>query len=102
MEIKNLILKYWDENDCDGPSFSPIVAFGKNSAIPHHEPTNKKLGKNEIVKLDIGCVYQGYCSDITRTFLMGNKEAKKIYDIVLKANLIAIKSIKVNTSKIKK
>ena len=100
MEIRNLILKYWNENNCDGPSFSPIVAFGKNSAIPHHEPTNKKLGKNEIVKLDIGCIYHGYCSDITRTFLMGNKEAKKIYDIVLKANLMAIKSIKVNKSKI--
>lgn len=99
-QIKNLILKYWDDHNCDGPSFSPIVAFGKNSAIPHHTPTNKKLDKNEIVKLDIGCIYQGYCSDITRTFLMGNKEAKKIYDIVLKTNLAAIKSIKINKSKI--
>lgn len=99
-QIRNLILKYWDENDCDGPSFPPIVAFGKNSAIPHHEPTNKKLNKNEIVKLDIGCIYQGYCSDITRTFLMGNKEAKKIYDIVLKANLTAIESIKIGETKI--
>lgn len=99
-QIKNLVLKYWNENNCDGPSFPPIVAFGKNSAIPHHEPTDKKLNKNEIVKLDIGCIYQGYCSDITRTFLMGNKEAKKIYDIVLKANLIAIESIKVNKTKI--
>ena len=99
-QIENLILKYWIDNNCDGPSFSPIVAFGKNSAIPHHTPTNKKLKKNEIVKLDIGCIYQGYCSDITRTFLMGNKEAKKIYDIVLKANLEAIKSIKITKTKI--
>lgn len=58
-QIKNLILKYWDDHNCDGPSFSPIVAF----AIPHHTPTNKKLEKNEIIKLDIGCIYQGYCSD---------------------------------------
>lgn len=50
---------------------------------------------NENVKLDIGCIYQGYCSDITRTFIFGDKQKQKIYDLVLKANMTAIKSIKV-------
>jgi Xaa-Pro aminopeptidase len=68
-------------------SFPPIVAFGKNSANPHHVPTNTKLVKNQIILMDFGAKFEGYCSDMTRTIFFGsaNTKFKKIYQTVLDA-----------------
>ncbi len=52
-------------------SFDTIVAFGENSAIPHHESGNTALKENVPVLMDFGCIYQGYCSDMTRTMFFG-------------------------------
>jgi Xaa-Pro aminopeptidase len=50
-------------------SFSSIISFGENSADIHHAPSaTRKLKTGEIIMLDIGCIYKGYCSDITRCF----------------------------------
>ncbi len=67
-----------------GPSFSLIVGFGPNSALPHHETSDRKLRNNEAVLIDYGCVYGGYCSDITRTYFHGrpSDEFRKVYAIV--------------------
>ncbi|EKD63116.1 MAG: YqhT [uncultured bacterium] len=51
----------------DSLSFEPIIAFGKNSAIPHHENDNTRLKKGDIILIDMGVIYKGYCSDMTRT-----------------------------------
>ena len=59
------------------PSFETIVAFGANSAVPHHETGRTKLEKNTVVLIDFGCVYKGYCSDITRTMYFGDKPPKE-------------------------
>lgn len=59
-----------------GDSFSPIVAFGKNSCKPHSSPTKNRLKKNEIVMLDFGTEYKGLCSDITRMFFFGSIDPK--------------------------
>ena len=77
-------------------AFEPIVAFGKNSSIPHHESGKTKLKKNDIVLIDMGMKYQGYRSDMTRTVFLNppTSEQKKIYDIVLQAQLNAIQQIK--------
>lgn len=74
-------------------SFDPIVASGINGAFPHHKPTNKKICNNEFITIDMGCIYNGYCSDLTRTFPIGIPNPKLIeaYNIVLKANLEGIK-----------
>jgi Xaa-Pro aminopeptidase len=68
-------------------SFDSIVAFGPNSSSPHHKPTNIKLKNNQIVLLDFGINFEGYCSDMTRTVFFGsaNEEFKKVYQTVLKA-----------------
>lgn len=68
-------------------SFDLIVAFGENSALPHHETSTRKLKKNEPVLIDFGCVFGRYCSDMTRTFFYGSPsdEFLKIYSIVDKA-----------------
>lgn len=56
-----------------GPSFPPIVAFGENSAIPHHSSTDRKLQKWEWILIDMGGIYQGYCSDMTRCLRLEDK-----------------------------
>ena len=77
-------------------SFKTIVASGPNSANPHHNSGNRKIQKNDIVMIDMGCVYNGYCSDLTRTFFIGNKTKfqQKIWDIVKLAHDRAIAEVK--------
>jgi Xaa-Pro aminopeptidase len=84
----------------DDISFDPIVAFGKNSAIPHHKPDKTILKKNDVVLIDMGMKYRGYCSDMSRTLLPQKPTAKqiKIYNIVLEAQKEGIKKIKAGIS----
>ena len=80
----------------DGLSFEPLVAFGANAADGHHGPDNTKLKKGDCVLLDVGCTYQGYCSDMTRTYFYQEvtPRQREIYDLVLQANLEAEKSVR--------
>ena len=73
-------------------SFRPIVAFGKNSSVPHHFPTNNQLTNNQIVLLDFGVKLDNYCSDMTRTVFFGKatNEQRKMYETVLAAQSRAI------------
>ena len=75
-----------------GTSFDTIVAFGENSSIPHHETGMRKLAYGDIILIDFGCKYGGYCSDCTRTLLFGddNKhtEFKASYEKVLEAHML--------------
>ena len=77
-------------------SFKTIVASGPNSANPHHNSSNRKIRKNDIVMIDMGCVYNGYCSDLTRTFFIGkqNKLQQKIWNIVKLAHDNALVKVK--------
>lgn len=72
-------------------SFDTIAASGLNSSMPHAVPSGKKLEPGDFLTLDFGCKYNGYCSDMTRTVVIGKagEEQKKIYDIVLRANIEA-------------
>jgi Xaa-Pro aminopeptidase len=98
LQVKNIILQKMFELGADNFAFDPIVAFGENSAEPHHKPTSRKLKLNEFIKIDIGCTYKGYNSDLTRTFWLGQptKEMTEIYKIVLAANKLGIKLVGVN------
>ncbi|MDE7306986.1 MAG: M24 family metallopeptidase, partial [Clostridia bacterium] len=73
-----------------GTSFETIVAFGENSSVPHHETGSRKLKFGDIILIDFGCKYGGYCSDCTRTFLFGDDKKhddfKKSYSAVLEAH----------------
>ncbi|MGM0404940.1 MAG: aminopeptidase P family protein, partial [Thermoplasmatota archaeon] len=70
-----------------GPSFETIVASGPNSANPHHFPTKRCLQEGDMVILDFGARYKGYCSDISRTIALGDhpEGAKEVYELVKKA-----------------
>ena len=77
-------------------SFDLIVASGKNSAVPHAEPSDKKIEAGDFVTIDMGAVYNGYHSDMTRTVAFGqiSEQQRLVYDIVLQAQNKAINSIK--------
>ncbi len=77
-------------------SFDTIVAFGANASRPHHQPTTKKLKRNDTLLIDFGARYKGYCSDITRCFAVGEPSAlyKKCRDAVAQAQAAAIGKVK--------
>jgi Xaa-Pro aminopeptidase len=77
-------------------SFNSIVASGKRSCLPHGTATSKIVENGDFLTLDYGCVYNGYCSDMTRTIVIGkaSEKQKEIYDIVLEANKAGLKAIK--------
>jgi len=79
-----------------GPSFETIVAFGDRSALPHARPASKRLGKNELVVLDLGVILGHYCSDMTRTVFVGRapKRIRGWYQAVLEAQKTAIAAAK--------
>jgi Xaa-Pro aminopeptidase len=91
-KIKELGYKFGAEDI----SFEPIVAFGKNTSIPHHLAGQTKLKKGDIIMIDMGMKYKGYCSDMTRMLFTKKptKKQKEIYELVLKAQETAIKGIK--------
>ena len=77
-------------------AFSPIVSFGANAADPHHEPDGTVFARGDMVLFDVGCKLDGYCSDMTRNLLPRRPSSlyRKVYDLVLKANLAAIAAVK--------
>ncbi len=83
-------------SNSEGSSFPTIVAIAGNSSTPHHIAGNKKLRKGDILLIDFGVVYDGYCSDLTRTFVFGraNVMQKHVYAIVYKAQRAAMAAIK--------
>jgi Xaa-Pro aminopeptidase len=68
--LRKMINLLW-ENGAEDPSFDPIVLFGPRSSLPHGQPSDRPLEKNEWVLLDFGAIHRGYCSDCTRTFIFG-------------------------------
>ena len=86
IEIANRIEQFFKEHGADGLAFDTIVASGPNSSKPHAIPTERKIQSGDVIIVDMGCRYQGYCSDMTRTIFVDtiDEETKKVYDLVLK------------------
>lgn len=84
------------KNGADCLSFETIVASGANSSLPHAVPGEKKLEEGDFLTMDFGCKYKGYCSDMTRTVVVGKASDKQIeiYNTVLNAQLEAMKVIR--------
>ena len=77
-------------------SFDPIVVSGPNGSLPHGVPSDKKVENGEFITMDFGCIYNGYCSDMTRTVALGEptEEMRKVYDVVLQAQLAGLAASK--------
>ena len=88
------------KNGSEGISFDPIVAGGPNGAMCHAVPGTRKLRQGDLVVTDFGCVVDGYHSDMTRTFAIGEIDAKskEIYEIVKTAQRMALSALKIGVS----
>ena len=86
--LQYLMLHYGAEN----MSFDPIVVSGPNGSLPHGVPSDRKIQSGEFVTMDFGCIYHGYCSDMTRTVAVGSvtEEMRAVYETVLAAQKAGI------------
>jgi len=95
IEFRRALIEAFFRFGGKGEAFPTIVASGRNSAVPHWETGNREVKDGDLVIVDFGTVYGGYCSDITRTFLVGRvpEEAKKIYEAVLEAQELGVREL---------
>ena len=82
------------------PSFETIVASGPNAALPHATPSDRPLATGETIVIDMGLVLDGYCSDMTRTVVLGAPDAKTValFRLVRKAQLAGLNSLRAGIS----
>ena len=83
---------FMKKNGAESAAFDLIVASGKNSSLPHAEPTNKPVRKGDLLTIDMGAIFEGYNSDMTRTIAVGevSDEQREVYNIVLAAQESAL------------
>ncbi|MCD6109564.1 aminopeptidase P family protein [bacterium] len=95
-EVEWFILNNLSSVGAQGVSFTPIIAFGSNSSIPHHQNGNKKLKNGDTILIDMGVKYKGYCSDMSRSFFTKKPTVlqKNVYQTVLDAQNMAIQKLK--------
>ena len=96
LEMAAKLEYFMKSHGAEDKSFDTIVASGYHSAMPHAVPTEKVLEKGDFITLDFGCKYQGYCSDMTRTVVLGkaSEKQKEVYQIVLEAQKTALGSLR--------
>lgn len=93
-ELASWIVEMQAQDGGSGISFEPIVSINDHIADPHATPTDRRLQDGDAIVVDMGGVVDGYCSDMTRTFYLGNHAFRHLYDICLQANLAAIAKVK--------
>ena len=95
-EIAGQLLEIYQKLGADGFSFEPLIAFGPNAADPHHGPDDTVLKEGDVVLFDVGCIKDGYCADMTRSFYFGSVSDahREIHEIVRAANEAAIAKVK--------
>lgn len=79
----------------EAAAFDIIVASGKNGAVPHAQPSEKKFETGDFITIDMGAVYNGYHSDMTRTIALGevSEKQREVYNLVLQAQNRAIEQV---------
>lgn len=95
-EMEDALTKIYKSLGSTGDSFDAIIGYGPNGANPHHFCDDSRLKPGDSIIVDMGCIYQGYCSDMTRTFFYQevSEEQRKVYELVLAANKAAEAAIK--------
>ena len=96
LNLVALLYKFFLDNGAESFSFDPIVASGENSSKPHAIACRREIRRGDLITFDIGCKFNGYCSDFTRTIAIGgiDPELEKIYNIVLEANIKGLEAVK--------
>ncbi|MFA4858168.1 MAG: M24 family metallopeptidase [Candidatus Margulisiibacteriota bacterium] len=101
LAVATFIKQKLKEHGMHGHSFRIIVASGRRSALPHGHASRKKIRRGELVVLDYGALLDGYCSDYTRTLVVGNKPSKRqkfLLRVVRAAQTAALKLVRVGVS----
>lgn len=95
-EIALAIEVHMREAGAEAVSFEPIVGSGPQSAHIHHTPSERTFGKGDLILMDYGCRFEGYCSDLTRTVVLGgaSDEQRALYDTVLAAQATGIGAVR--------
>ena len=96
LEVAGVLEAALRQEGSDGFPFPSIVASGPNAALPHAHPTSRKIVKGDFLLVDFGARVGGYCSDVTRTFVMGraSEEQREIYEVVRLANDCAVRAVR--------
>lgn len=96
-EISCMVYDFFVKSGADALSFDTIIGSGVNSSKIHSIPSERVIKENDIIQFDMGCVLDGYCSDMSRVVFLGNPTEKQvqIYNIVYKTYKEAIKNIKI-------
>lgn len=96
VDVKNRLESKMRMNGADKESFDTIVVSGRNSALIHGRPSSRKIKDGDLVLIDFGVKYKNYCTDMTRTFVLGepSKKQRIIYDVVQEAKRLAISELK--------
>src|SRR3990167_7015774 len=95
VQIADTLVKILKNLGAQGQAFEPIIASGPNSAKPHHITSDRQLTINDVLLLDFGAKYKGYCADLSRTIFIGKArdEKRNIYDHVQTSQNMAIATI---------
>ncbi len=96
LELQAELIYCMYKNGAQGLSFDPIVVSGPNTSLPHGVAGERVIQEGDFITMDFGVLYQGYCSDTTRTVALGyaTEEMKKVYNTVLEAQLAGIAATK--------
>ena len=99
-EVSGEVERFLRENGSESLPFETIVASGPRSALPHAKPTERPIQTGEPIVVDIGARLEGYCSDLTRTFCLGDADSTfaRVYDIVLGAQFVALATLEAGMS----
>lgn len=100
LEVAAELEYFMKTHGAENLSFETIAASGANSAMPHAMPSHKKIESGDFVTMDFGCTVDDYCSDMTRTVVVGraNEKQKEIYAVVLEAQLAALSACRAGVS----
>ena len=92
LELQAELIYCMYKNGGQGLSFDPIVVSGPNTSLPHGVAGDRVIREGDFITMDFGVIYQGYCSDMTRTVAVGyaTEEMEKVYNTVLQAQLAGL------------
>jgi Xaa-Pro aminopeptidase len=95
LEVAGVLEKALRDEGSEGFPFESIIASGPRSALPHARSTDRAIESGDFLLLDFGALYRGYCSDVTRTFVVGtaSAEQREVYDVVRQANESAARAV---------
>jgi Xaa-Pro aminopeptidase len=96
LEVAGILEKALRDEGSEEAPFPPIVASGPRAALPHARASRRVIERGDFLLLDFGAQYQGYCSDVTRTLIVGaaSEEQRDVYEIVREANRLASTSVR--------